>query len=126
MSTSDKLIYTLLILVSLSLLGMLTASWRLILYSYLIVIGLAIFTGISKSVKENPRKIWIPILVSGAYLLLYAWLDILTMNSPTGGSASIFGLTPSLALYVLGIWPLANIICLLYAWTFSSEKTITE
>ncbi|MEK3937340.1 hypothetical protein MKY41_18775 [Sporosarcina sp. FSL W7-1349] len=126
MSYSDKLIYSLLFFVSLSLIGMLTASWRLILYSYLFVIGLAILTGILKSVKENPRKIWIPITVSIAYFMLYGWLDIMTIDSPTGGSSFIFGLTPSLALYVLCIWPLANLICLLYAWTFTNEKSITD
>jgi hypothetical protein len=125
MSFPDKLIYTLLFLVSLTLIGMITASWRIILYPYLIVIGIAILLGMLKNVKKNPRKIWIPISVSAIYIILYAWLDIMTIGSPTGGDTYILGLTPSMALYVLGIWPFANVICLLYAWTFFDEKSLT-
>lgn len=122
MSFSDKLIYLLLILISLTFIGTVTGSWRLILYPYLIVIGIAILFGVLKNVKKQPYKIWIPIVVSVIYLVLYGWLDIMTIDSPTGGESYIFGLTPSMALYLLLIWPLANIICLLYAWTFKIDK----
>lgn len=122
MSFTDKLIYLLLVLVGLTFIGTLTGSWHLILYPYLIVIGIAVLFGIMKNVKQSPNKIWIPVIVSAVYLILYIWLDMLTQNSPTGGEGYIFGLTPSMALYILLIWPIANIMCLLYAWTFSSEK----
>ncbi|MFJ7736655.1 hypothetical protein ACIQ2D_09945 [Lysinibacillus sp. NPDC097287] len=126
MSFIDKLIYTLLSLVIITFIGTITGSWRFILYPYLIVIGIAILFGILKNVKQNPWKIWIPASVVIAYSILYVWLDIMTIDTPTGGSKYIFGLTPSMALYILGIWPLANIICLLYAWTFSKEETLNN
>lgn len=126
MSNSDKLIYLLLFLVSLIFIGAMTGSWRIILYPYLIIVGIAVLFGIWKSVHRNPRKIWIPIAVSILYLFLYGWLDIMTLVKPTGGDGYIFGLTPSMALYLLLIWPLANIMCLLYAWTFSYEKTVKD
>ncbi|MGE7953561.1 hypothetical protein [Lysinibacillus xylanilyticus] len=126
MSFIDKLIYTLLSLVIIIFIGTITGSWRFILYPYLIVIGIAILFGILKNVKQNPRKMWIPVSVVIGYFILYAWLDIMTIDTPTGGSKYIFGLTPSMALYILGIWPLANLICLLYAWTFSKEETLNN
>ncbi|KOP78554.1 hypothetical protein AMS59_11985 [Lysinibacillus sp. FJAT-14745] len=126
MSFIDKLIYTLLSLVIITFIGTITGSWRFILYPYLIVIGIAILFGILKNVKQNPRKMWIPVSVVIVYIILYAWLDIMTIDTPTGGSKYIFGLTPSMALYILGIWPLANLICLLYAWTFSKEETLNN
>lgn len=126
MSFIDKLIYTLLSLVTIIFIGTITGSWRFILYPYLIVIGIAILFGILKNVKQNPRKMWIPVSVVIVYIILYAWLDIMTIDTPTGGSKYIFGLTPSMALYILGIWPLANLICLLYAWTFSKEETLNN
>ncbi|KAA0965210.1 hypothetical protein FQ087_02550 [Sporosarcina sp. ANT_H38] len=124
MSISDKIIYTFLLLVSVTLIGMLTGSWRIILYPYLVVIGIAILAGLVKNVKRNPRKIWIPASVSLAYIILYSWLDMITIDSPTGGTSYILGLTPSMAIYLLGIWPLANLICLLYAWTFTYEESV--
>lgn len=126
MSTSDKVIYTLFVLVTLTLIGMFVGSWRVILYPYLIVIGIAILLGLMKTIKQNPKMIVVPIVVSAVYLVLYIWLDIMTLNLPTGGVKYVFGLTPSMALYLLGIWPLANIICLLYAWTFTYENKLTE
>ncbi|MEX3622106.1 hypothetical protein [Viridibacillus arvi] len=126
MSFSDKLIYTLLVLVSITFIGAITGSWRFILYPYLIVIGIAILFGLLKSIKQNPRKIWIPVSVSVLYIILYVSLDIMTINTPTGGSSYLLGLTPSMALYILAIWPLANIICLLYAWTFTNEEKLSN
>lgn len=126
MSFIDKLIYALLCLVIITFIGTITGSWRFILYPYLIVIGIAILFGILKNVKQNPLKIWIPISVVIVYIILYVWLDIMTIDTPTGGSQYIFGLTPSMALYILGIWPLANLICLLYAWTFLKEETLNN
>lgn len=89
MSFSDKLIYTLLVLVSITFIGAITGSWRFILYPYLIVIGIAILFGLLKSIKQNPRKIWIPVSVSVLYIILYVSLDIMTINTPTGELLSI-------------------------------------
>src|SRR5699024_5674372 len=122
MSRIDKIMYALLGLVFVMLIGMVTGSWRAVLYPYLIVIGLAIFLGLLKDIEKSPRKIWIPIIVSAIYLLLYIAHDFITLDSPTGGSSFIFGLTPAMALYLIGIWPIAVLVCLLFAITFSSKQ----
>ncbi len=122
MHVSDKWIYTFLFLISLSFVGMILQSWRIILYPYLIVIGLSVLFGLWKSIKRNPTKIWIPISISIIYFILYGWFDALTYQSPSGGDTYFLGLVPSTALYMLTIFPLAVIVCLLYAITFTNEK----
>lgn len=125
MTTADKIIYALLVLVSLTLVGMLMGSWRVILYPYLIVIGLSIFIGLLKNIQTNRKLILIPILVSTIYFLLYIGLDFVMFSDMVSETNYIFGLTPGIALYLLLIWPLANIICLLYAVTFTYEKPVS-
>lgn len=126
MHVSDKIIYTLLLLVSLTFIGMIIHSWRIILYPYLIVIGLVILCGMWKSIKIDPRKVWIPVTVSVVYLILYGYLDILSRDSKIVGDYYIFGMTPTVALFMLGILPFAVIVCLLYAITFTNEKPLAK
>lgn len=121
MSRVDQAIYVLLGLVIVMLIGMVTGSWRAVLYPFLLVIGLAIFMGLIKDIERNPRKIWIPVSVSVIYFILYIAHDLITLNSPTGGTGFVFGLTPAMALYFFGIWPLAVLVCLLYVITFSIQ-----
>lgn len=121
MSRVDQVIYVLLGLVIVMLIGMVTGSWRFVLYPFLLVIGLAIFMGLIKDIERNPRKIWIPVSVSVIYFILYIAHDLITLNSPTGGTGFVFGLTPAMALYFFGIWPLAVLVCLLYVITFSIQ-----
>ncbi len=122
MSRVDKLMYAFLFLVSLILIGMILGAWRMVLYPYLIVIGLSIVFGLLKEIETDFKKLWIPLFVSFIYLILYIAHDMITAQSPTGGTDFIFGLTPAMALYLVGIWPMAVLVCLLYAWTFSNPK----
>lgn len=122
MHVSDKVIYLFLFFVSVTFIGMLFQSWRVILYPYLIVIGITILIGLWKPIRKRPHKIWIPIAVSVIYLILYGLLDFISSSSILGGDYYIFGMTPSMALFMLGILPCAVIICLLYAITFPYEK----
>lgn len=121
MHVPDKVIYLFLVLVSLTFVGMIFQSWRMILYPYLLVIGITVFIGLWKSIKRIPTKIWIPVIVSVIYIVLYGGLDFISRDSLTGGDYYIFGLTPTMALYLIGLLPLAVLICLLYALTFTSE-----
>ncbi|SIT79673.1 hypothetical protein [Edaphobacillus lindanitolerans] len=125
MYVNDRIMYVFSGLIVLSLAGMFMQSWRLILYPYLIVIGLAITIGIWRAVKRSPAKIWVPALVAGGYVALFATLDIITRNDPAGGNHYFLGMTPSLAIYLLGILPLAVIASLLYALLFDAEDTET-
>lgn len=123
MHVPDKVIYLFLVLVSLTFIGMVFQSWRIILYPYLIVIGITVLIGMWKSIKHIPYKIWIPVIVSIIYIVLYGGLDFISHGSPTEGDYYIFGLTPTMALYLMGLLPLAVLICLLYALTFTSQIT---
>lgn len=126
MASTDKLIYSLLVFTGIMIVGMFLASWRLILYAYLIMIGISILFGLLRHVKVNRSFMWIPIGTSIAYLTLYVWLDLITLGSPNGGEGLILGMTPATALYFLGIWPLSVLVSLLYAWTFPAEESMTQ
>lgn len=122
MTNDDKIIYSLLVLVSFTLSGMFIGSWRMILYPYLLVIGLSILIGLLKSIRMNPKLIYVPIGVSIVYILLYAGLDLIMFGDVVSETNYIVGLTPGMAVYLLLIWPFSNLICLLYASTFTYEK----
>src|SRR5699024_7492819 len=155
MHVSDKMIYLFLVLIVVSLVGMLIDAWRLILYPYLIVVGLMILFGLWKPIKRYASKksvfaylgllIYLIIfilfcllkliklyaskksvlayLVSLIYLIMFISLDIITRDSLSGGESLIFGLTPSMALYMTIIFPAGSIVCLLYALTFQDDLT---
>lgn len=122
----DKLIYALLGLVVLMTIGMLTGSWRMILYAYLFIIGISIIFGLTRRIKSRGNLIGVPIGVSVLYVVLYVWLDVMTMGSPTGGEGLVWGMTPATALFMLGIWPASILVTLLYAWTFPVEEAMSE
>ena len=52
-SLSDRLVYILLGLLALILLGMLLASWRVVLYPFLVVIGVSILFGFVRRFREG-------------------------------------------------------------------------
>lgn len=60
----------------------------------------------------------VPILIAGGYLALFIILDVITRNDPAGGSSYVLGMTPGLAIYLLGILPLAVLASLIYALIF--------
>lgn len=116
----------LLVLMVVMLIGMLTGSWRAVLYPYLVVIGLCLAVGLVKAICRWKHLIALPVAVPVLYLALFVVLDVLTVKEPTGGSGTVFGLVPSTALYLLGIWPLALVLTLLYAWTFDHASRAAE
>ncbi|HEY8343382.1 MAG TPA: hypothetical protein VIK75_10390 [Calditerricola sp.] len=118
MRADDRAMVALLALVVVMLVGMLTGSWRAVLYPYLVVIGLCLAVGLVEAIRRWRRLIILPVAVTVLYLGLFVLLDVLTGKEPTGGSGTVFGLVSSTALYLLGIWPLALVLALLYAWTF--------
>ncbi|BCJ86113.1 hypothetical protein [Effusibacillus dendaii] len=122
MFSADKWIYAFTGLVILILIGMLTGAWRIILYPYLFIIGIGVLLGLWQQLKRKPQLIWVPVSITVLYLILYVWLDVLSLHSPTGGSTLVFGMVPTTALFFLGIWPIAILVSLLYGLTFSSHS----
>lgn len=103
------------------LLGMLLSSWRIILYPLLLVIGIAILFGYT---RELSGRRW-PFLVAGSVVVLYGVLflviDVMTGGEPTGSTDYVLGMTPPMALYVLGFPVLIILAGLLYGLTFKQE-----
>jgi hypothetical protein len=119
---SNKSVYAFAALLVLIIIGMLTGSFRLIIYPYIFIIGLLLLSGLAKKVKVNKKIIWIPTVVTCLFLLLHTWLDVATLHSPTGGVNLIFGFTLSTAIYYFGIWILCASFSLLYVWTFNKPE----
>ena len=121
MEWSNRLIYALLGLVTLMLIGMLLSSWRVILYPLLLVIGISILFGYT---RELPGRKW-PLLVAGPIVLLYgllfAVIDIMTGGEPTGSTNYVLGMTPPMALYIIGFPLLIVLAGVLYGLTFEQE-----
>lgn len=127
MHVSNKMIYLFLILVTLSLLGMILGSWRIILYPYLIIIGLMILFGVWDPIKPyTSKKSSVAYIISIVYFVFFIILDRLISNSLTGGDGFIFGLTPSMAFFMTTIFPSGTIVCLLYALMFESDLSIEK
>src|SRR5699024_11773915 len=99
MHVSDRIIYLFLFLVGLSLIGMILQSWRMILYPYLIVIGITILIGMWKSIIHVPKKFVIPIIVPFIYFIYYGLLDILSLHPIADKDSYLFGMHPTLSLY---------------------------
>jgi hypothetical protein len=119
---SNRFVYASVALLVLIIIGMLVGSFRLIIYPYLVLVGILLFIGLAKKIKVNKKIIWIPTLVTFLFLLLQGWLDLTTLSSPIGGENLIFGFTISTAIYYLGIWTLCASFSLIYVWAFSQPQ----
>lgn len=122
-SLSDRLVYVLLGLLALILVGMLLASWRVVLYPFLLVIGVSILFGFIRRIREGDSRV--PALTAGSvvvlFFILFIWVDVLSGGEPTGSTNYIFGMTPAMAVYVIGVPILVALPSLLYALTFTRE-----
>lgn len=118
---SNKSVYAFVFLLVLIIIGMLTGSFRFIIYPYMFIIGLLLISGLGKTLKVNKKMYWIPTSVTILFLLLMSWLDRATLQSTIGEGKLILGFTVSTAIYYLGIWTLCACISLLYAWTFNQQ-----
>jgi hypothetical protein len=125
MQLSSKLMYVLLGLTVLMLIGMLIGSWRVILYPFLLVVGVSILFGFTREIGQRSR----PLLVAGPvvilFVVLFVVLDISTGMQPTGSDSRVLGMTPPMAWYLLGFPPLVILVGILYAVTFQNEDPET-
>ncbi|MBA2692090.1 MAG: hypothetical protein H0U65_06295, partial [Rubrobacter sp.] len=92
-SLSDRLVYILLGLLALILIGMLLASWRIVLYPFLLVVGISILFGFVRRIQEGDSLV--PALVAGSvvvlFFILFIWVDVLSGGEPTGSTNYVFG-----------------------------------
>jgi hypothetical protein len=122
MALSDRLIYVLLGLTVLMIVGMLTSSWRMILYPVILVMGISILFGFLRELPERKRALLVAGSVAGGFALLFVIIDIMTGGEPTGRSTTyVLGMTPPTALYMLGFPLLVVLAGVLYALTFQQE-----
>lgn len=124
MNNMTKLIYGMLTLFILMVVGMLTSSWRVILYSYILIIGVSFLLDLPKMNGLRRSHFMIPISFTAVLLVLFIWIDFTFTHTPLNGKNYVFGLVPTTAVAFLGFWPLIIIATLIYAWTFpKSEST---
>ncbi|PAE33765.1 hypothetical protein [Bacillus sp. 7884-1] len=119
---SNRFVYASTALLVLIIIGMLVGSFRLIIYPYIVLVGILLLIGLAKKIIVNKKIIWIPTIVTFLFLLLQGWLDIATLHSPIGGGNLILGFTISTAIYYVGIWTLCASFSLIYVWTFSKPE----
>lgn len=118
---SNRLIYALLGLVVLMLIGMIFSSWRVVLYPFLVIVGINILFGFTKELPGGKRPFLVAGPVVGLLIVLFVALDVISGGEPTGSTNYVLGMTPPMALYVIGFPVLIVLVGFLYALTFTNE-----
>lgn len=124
MRSTDRLVTVLLVLVTIMLVGMLTASWQVVLYPYLVVVGVIILLGVGARRGTDSVLMWFGIAVPVVYIALYVWLEVVMAGQPEEGSDLVLGLVPSTAIYFLAIWPVGLVVAACYA--FLHRRIMTD
>lgn len=113
--STDRLVILMLALVSIMLVGMLTTSWRVVLYPYLVVVGVVILLGVGQRRHHDRVLLGLGAGVTLVYLALYLWFDV-AMDSELGSNTDLIGgVVPSTAIYFFAIWPFGLVVAALYA-----------
>lgn len=115
MRSTDRLVTLLLVLVTIMLVGMLTTSWQVVLYPYLIVLGVVIMLGVGSRRGRYSTLKWFAIAVPVVYIALYVWLEIVMAGKPEEADTLVLGLVPSTAIYFFAIWPAGLLVAAGYA-----------
>lgn len=121
----NRLIYAMLGLVVLIIVGMLIASWRMVLYPFLLIVGISILFGLTRAVQRNRSVLLLPIGVVVLLVALYGWLDSMSVADPDG-EGIVLGLAPTTALYFFGIMPAFLLVGLAFSLTFSQDAPELE
>ncbi len=115
MRSTDRLVTALLVLVTIMLVGMLTASWRVVLYPYLIALGVIILLGVGARRGRDAVLLGFGIAVPIVYIALYIWLEVVMAGDPGSSETLVLGLVPSTAVYFFAIWPFGLVVAACYA-----------
>lgn len=116
MRSTDRLVTLLLVLVAIMLVGMLTASWRVVLYPYLVVIGVIILLGVGSRRGNDKVLLGFGIAVPIVYIALYIWLEAVMAADPGASNDLVLGLVPSTAVYFFAIWPAGLVVAAAYGF----------
>jgi len=122
---SNRLIYAMLGLLVLVIIGMLVGSWRIVLYPFLLIVGISISFGLTRALRSNQGVLLIPVGVVALLLALYGSLDLMSVADPAG-EGMVFGFAPTTALYFFGITPVILLVGLAFALTFSRDAPELE
>lgn len=115
-TSTDRLVVLMLALVSIMLVGMLTSSWRVVLYPYLVVVGVVILLGVGQRRHHDRVLLGLGVGVTLVYLALYLWFDVVMDSEPGSSTDLIGGVVPSTAIYFFAIWPFGLVVAALYAF----------
>jgi CDP-diglyceride synthetase len=126
MFSVNKSIYIMLLAVLIIMAGMLFESWRLVLYPYMVIIGICVAIGLSKAIKRNKNFIWLPISITVIFTILFIAIDVLTLDPSSNLDTHFLGLSPSTAVLLLGVWPVVVLLSLVYSITFSSADKLEK
>ena len=121
----NGLIYAMLGLIVLIIVGMLIASWRMVLYPFLLVVGISILFGLTRAVQRNRSVLLLPIGLVILLVALYGWLDSMSVADPDG-EGIVLGFAPTTALYFFGVMPAFLLVGLAFALTFSQDAPELE
>jgi hypothetical protein len=123
--SSNRLIYATLGLSVLILIGMLTSSWRVVLYPFLLIIAICMLFGFATSARGRVTTLLMCFGVAAGYAFIFGWVDAISGGEPTGSTNYVLGMTPVTALYLIGVPLLVVVVGLLYALTFTREDLPT-
>lgn len=114
MRDDDHLAVAVLVLGGAALAGMLLATWQLVLYPSLLLMGVLLALALS----GRPRAVRAGVAVGVTALLvaLFAVLHLMGIAAPSG-SGSFLGWDPMTALYLFVVGPAFVLVGLLYALT---------
>lgn len=116
MTTGDRLVASVFALSVLMFVGMVASSWRMILYPYLVMVGVIILLGVGRKAAVRKLGVYCALGVGIIYVLVHVWLDVVFSNRDTAELHLVGGLEPSTAIYFFVIWPLGLLVALLYSW----------
>ncbi|KRF15506.1 hypothetical protein ASG90_12525 [Nocardioides sp. Soil797] len=115
MRSTDRLVMLLLLLACIMIAGMLTTSWRVVLYPYLVVIGVIILLGVGTRRSRDSVLMWMGIGVPLGYLAFYLWLEVAMQGDGGASTNLVAGVVPTTAIYFFAIWPFGLVVGGLYA-----------
>jgi uncharacterized membrane protein YedE/YeeE len=108
---TDRLALALLVLAVLTLAGMLTGSWELVLYPTLLTIGALLAVAVT---RDGRPAMGIPAGVTGLLVVLFAILHAMGIADPSG-TGTLLGWDPMTAVYLFVVGPAFLLVGLLYA-----------
>jgi 4-amino-4-deoxy-L-arabinose transferase-like glycosyltransferase len=119
---TNRLASVVLVLGVLTIAGMVTATWQLVLYPTLLIVGALL----AISVTRNGRTaLGIPVGVTVLLVALFGILHAMGVASPSG-RGTVLGWDPMTALYLFVVGPAFLLVDLLYALTDRTATTPEE